>query len=164
MQLKYSAKAKETGAYVVGAAGWVSMPVDMGVHFLKTRFPGCLAYAETFCNLDQPKVSFLLDWGKSLAFDCSTKIFWTIADNLYLILRLRIQKIWLVKKLNTFCLLWPPSLRCFGKFNVNWEFVSLEIIIHSDSRLKSLKTGAAYALTKKPGRLRARFKQLNPQP
>ncbi|KAI6171337.1 Sacchrp-dh-NADP domain-containing protein [Aphelenchoides bicaudatus] len=54
MQLKYSAKARETGAYIIGATGWISMPTDMGVSYLKSVFPGCLAYSETFTTLNQP--------------------------------------------------------------------------------------------------------------
>ncbi|KAI6170782.1 Epimerase [Aphelenchoides bicaudatus] len=55
MQLKYSEKAKETGSVVVGACGWDSIPVDLGIEFLRSKFPGTVAYAETFAQLHHPQ-------------------------------------------------------------------------------------------------------------
>jgi short subunit dehydrogenase-like uncharacterized protein len=57
MQLKYNTRAQETGSCIVGAAGWISMAADMGIHFLKSKFSGRVAYAETFCRLTQPPVN-----------------------------------------------------------------------------------------------------------
>lgn len=54
MQLLYNAKARETGSFVVGACGWDSIPIDVGLSFLKREFPGTVAYAESFAHLKAP--------------------------------------------------------------------------------------------------------------
>ncbi|XP_077998254.1 saccharopine dehydrogenase-like oxidoreductase [Glandiceps talaboti] len=48
MQLKYHSLAKENNVYVVGSCGFDSIPADMGVLFLKEKFPGVLTTAESF--------------------------------------------------------------------------------------------------------------------
>jgi short subunit dehydrogenase-like uncharacterized protein len=58
MQLLYDEKAKKTGSYIIGACGWDSIPVDLGISFLTKSFPGTVAYAETFAKLSVPRVSF----------------------------------------------------------------------------------------------------------
>lgn len=51
MQLKYGDLAKQTGAYIVGASGWDSIPCDLGTSFLKDHFGGTLCYAETVAQI-----------------------------------------------------------------------------------------------------------------
>lgn len=51
MQLKYGDLAKETGAYIIGASGWDSIPCDLGTSFLKDHFGGTLCYAETVAQI-----------------------------------------------------------------------------------------------------------------
>jgi short subunit dehydrogenase-like uncharacterized protein len=53
MQMKYNDRAKETGAWVVGAAGWDSIPCDLGTVFLKEKFDGTLCYEETCAKLNR---------------------------------------------------------------------------------------------------------------
>ncbi|CAD5211696.1 unnamed protein product [Bursaphelenchus okinawaensis] len=63
MQLTYHEKAKETGAYVVGACGWDSIPCDLGINFLKNNFNGTLAYAETFAQIKRGEDGYVFNDG-----------------------------------------------------------------------------------------------------
>lgn len=40
MQLVYDAKAKESGVYILEACGFDSVPVEMGLLFMKQQFSG----------------------------------------------------------------------------------------------------------------------------
>jgi len=40
MEFKYGAKAKEQGAYIIGACGLDCIPNDMGLVYAKQRFEG----------------------------------------------------------------------------------------------------------------------------
>ncbi len=48
MQLKYNKEAKEKGVYIIGCCGWDSIPVDLGVQYLKKHFGGELNSVETY--------------------------------------------------------------------------------------------------------------------
>ncbi|XP_070580714.1 saccharopine dehydrogenase-like oxidoreductase [Ptychodera flava] len=48
MQLKYHDKAKENNVYVVGSCGFDSIPADMGVEFMRQKFPGEVNTVENY--------------------------------------------------------------------------------------------------------------------
>ena len=48
MQAKYHQQAEENSCYIVGACGWDSIPVDVGVQYVKKNFDGHLNLVETY--------------------------------------------------------------------------------------------------------------------
>ncbi|XP_046558013.1 saccharopine dehydrogenase-like oxidoreductase [Haliotis rubra] len=51
MQLLYNTKAKEAGIYIVGSCGFDSIPADLGIVFLKSKFQGDLNSVECYVSL-----------------------------------------------------------------------------------------------------------------
>jgi short subunit dehydrogenase-like uncharacterized protein len=58
MQLNYNDKAKENGVYIVGACGFDSIPIEMGMRYLRQHMPGDVNSVETFAEMkDGPQGS-----------------------------------------------------------------------------------------------------------
>ncbi|XP_067682807.1 saccharopine dehydrogenase-like oxidoreductase [Haliotis asinina] len=51
MQLLYNAKAKDAGVYIIGSCGFDSIPADLGVVFMKSKFQGDLNSVECYISL-----------------------------------------------------------------------------------------------------------------
>uniref|UniRef100_A0A914UP68 Saccharopine dehydrogenase NADP binding domain-containing protein n=1 Tax=Plectus sambesii TaxID=2011161 RepID=A0A914UP68_9BILA len=51
MQLKYHTRAGETGAFIVGGSSFASVPVDIGVDLMKSKFDGRLAQIENILRI-----------------------------------------------------------------------------------------------------------------
>ena len=54
MQLKYYEEAKKKGVYIVSAAGWDSVPADVGTTWTKQQFPGDLNGVEIVVSTKSP--------------------------------------------------------------------------------------------------------------
>lgn len=52
MQLEYHEKAKEKGVYIISACGFDSIPCDMGVVFLESKFDGVVNSVESYLELE----------------------------------------------------------------------------------------------------------------
>lgn len=51
MQIKYHEKAAQAGVLIVGACGFDSIPVDLGIYFLKQHFDGELAFVDAYAKI-----------------------------------------------------------------------------------------------------------------
>lgn len=63
MQQKYGEEAKRNGVYVVGAAGWDSIPCDLGTNFVKQNFPGTLSHVETVAETKSGPAGYSFNQG-----------------------------------------------------------------------------------------------------
>ncbi len=52
MIYKYGEQAKDAGVYIVNSCGFDSIPNDLGTLLLERKFPGELAYVESYMTID----------------------------------------------------------------------------------------------------------------
>lgn len=52
MLYKYGEEAKDAGVYIVSACGFDSIPNDLGVLLMEKKFPGELAYVESYMTTE----------------------------------------------------------------------------------------------------------------
>jgi short subunit dehydrogenase-like uncharacterized protein len=63
MQIKYNKKAEEAGVIIIGSCGIDSIPADLGTVMLQDKFPGTLAWVETFVKVKRSDSGYKINTG-----------------------------------------------------------------------------------------------------
>ncbi|KAI6212471.1 Sacchrp-dh-NADP domain-containing protein [Aphelenchoides besseyi] len=63
IQAAFHDEAKKTGACVVPDGDWDSIPCDLGVQFLRTKFDGVVSHAETFVKFETSRSGYAINDG-----------------------------------------------------------------------------------------------------
>jgi len=63
IQLEYNQLAKDAGVYIIGSCGFDSIPCEMGLQYLKEKFPGDITYVEMYVQINHGPSGFRVNFG-----------------------------------------------------------------------------------------------------